>query len=66
MQITFNQQSITCPKGCSIAALLEQQAILSKHIAVARNGVVIKRELWAETILEAEDNILVIGAIKGG
>lgn len=66
MQITLNHQNITCPEGTTLEELLRLHGIKGKHIALALDNRVIKRELWAEIKVQEGDNILVIGAIKGG
>jgi len=35
-------------------------------IAVAVNGAVVRRAAWAERVLEAEDDVELVGAAQGG
>ncbi|MDO4691387.1 MAG: sulfur carrier protein ThiS [Porphyromonadaceae bacterium] len=66
MQITLNHQSIEVSDHLTLEALLREQGLGGTHIAVAINQHIVKREVWTETMLQANDSVLIIGAIKGG
>lgn len=66
MQIKLNNKTINCPEGINLTALIEEQGIPTRHIAIALNNTVIRRADWDERQIKEGDEILVIGAIKGG
>jgi sulfur carrier protein len=55
-------------QAATVAALLGSRGIdaQARGIAVARNGAVVPRALWAETALADGDEIEIIKAISGG
>jgi sulfur carrier protein len=54
--------------AATLAALIEAKAIDTgqRGIAVARNGAVVPRAAWAETMLQAGDSIEIVRARQGG
>jgi sulfur carrier protein len=52
----------------TVAALLEARGVASgaRGIAVALNGAVVPRAVWAETKLAAGDEVEIIKAMSGG
>lgn len=66
MQVILNNKTLQVDVDTSLAALLEEHGLGGKHIAVAINQSIVRRELWEMTKLNPNDNILIIGAIKGG
>lgn len=66
MQVTLNHKILQVDDAIDLASLLEQQGLGGKHVAVAVNQTIVRRELWETTKLKSNDSILIIGAIKGG
>ncbi|HOF87512.1 MAG TPA: sulfur carrier protein ThiS [Armatimonadota bacterium] len=66
MQITINGQPTACPDGDTIADLLARLDVPPTGTAVARNDVVVRRALYAETALREGDRIEIIHAVAGG
>lgn len=66
MQITFNQQRLEISSGLTISALLEQQEVPLKGVAVAVNNEVIPRSLWQEVGIHEQDQVAVFQAVAGG
>ncbi|MDO4790500.1 MAG: sulfur carrier protein ThiS [Porphyromonas sp.] len=66
MQITLNREPIEIPENCSLETLLKDHGWESGHVAVAINKTIIKRTAWAETVIRSGDDILIIGAVRGG
>jgi thiamine biosynthesis protein ThiS len=66
MEILVNGQAEQCAEGCTVAQLLEQLHIPTAGTAVARNETVVRRGLYAETVLVAGDRIEIINAVAGG
>jgi len=52
----------------TLAALLEEKAVDTRQrgIAVAVNGAIVPRAVWADTKLRAGDNIEIVRARQGG
>ena len=66
MQVTINNQPITCSEGMGLAALLEAERIRVERTAVAVNGEVVPRASWPDFRLSEGDEILIIQATYGG
>ena len=49
-----------------VAALLRELGIEPRGVAVARNGDVVPRSRWADTVLEPGDIIEIVTAAAGG
>lgn len=66
MRISVNGKEIECPDGCSVARLLEQLDVPTAGTAVARNDAVVRKAVYADTLLTADDRIEIIRAVAGG
>lgn len=47
-------------------ALLEEMGLDGRGVAVARNGEIVPRSLWDETILDVKDVVEIVTAAAGG
>ena len=50
----------------SLLALVRQLGLEGKRIAVERNGEIVPRSRYAETLLEHGDRVEIVGAVGGG
>ncbi|KGL52760.1 MULTISPECIES: sulfur carrier protein ThiS [Porphyromonas] len=66
MEITLNRERIEIPENSSLETILKEHGWENGHVAVAINKTIIKRTAWAETIIRPGDDILIIGAVRGG
>lgn len=67
MTVSLNGNTITLTNDYSLFQLLESKYLSEKKgIAVAVNNSVVKKENWTNHDLKEGDQILVIGATKGG
>lgn len=67
MEITLNNQTIAVSDNETLESILKQNYLLDKKgIAVAVNSSVIPKNKWANTQLNANDNIMIITATAGG
>lgn len=66
MNIKVNSNSIVVDNDVTVATLNNYVKIATKGVAIAINGVVIKRTLWETTKINEGDNIVVIAAACGG
>ncbi|MCC6779015.1 MAG: sulfur carrier protein ThiS [Hyphomicrobiales bacterium] len=57
-----------CVRAATLADLLSEQALDSaqRGIAVAVNGAVVPRAAWAQTQLQAGDDVEIVRARQGG
>jgi sulfur carrier protein len=65
-QLRFNECTIPCPEGLTLAALLETQGVQATQAASAVNGEFVPRGLRASTVLKPGDTVLTFQAIVGG
>ena len=53
--------------GCaSVEILLESLSVKEQYVAVARNGEVVPRNCWSETMLGEGDSIEIVRMVGGG
>lgn len=64
--LTFNDLSLPCPEGLTLAALLSAQGMNAEQVATAVNGAFIPRTQRATTLLQPGDTVLTFQAIVGG
>ena len=64
--IEVNGQPWDGPLGTTVAALVSAWCPSPKGIAVARNGDVVPRSAWADTVVSAGDRIEIVSAAAGG
>ncbi|OGB17986.1 MAG: thiamine biosynthesis protein ThiS [Burkholderiales bacterium RIFCSPHIGHO2_12_FULL_67_38] len=65
-QLRFNDHTLLCPEGLTLAALLEAQGVDVNKVATAVNGEFVPRGLRASTVLKPGDTVLTFQAIVGG
>jgi sulfur carrier protein len=66
MTINVNNQPQSILKNSSIKKLLEQLDIVPNGIAIAINNKVVSKEKWKQTMLQNDDDIVIIKATQGG
>lgn len=67
IEVTINQQTVTVKQQSFLQKVLLDYGISqSKGIAVAINSVVIPRQHWGDTLLQANDQVIIIKAAQGG
>ncbi len=66
MTINVNNQPQSILKNSSIKKLLEQLDIVPNGIAIAINNKVFSKEKWKQTMLQNDDDIVIIKATQGG
>ncbi|WP_374642851.1 sulfur carrier protein ThiS [Hydrogenophaga sp.] len=64
--LRFNEQTIPCPEGLTLAALLTDQGVNAGQVATAVNGEFIPRSQRNFTVLQPGDTVLTFQAIVGG
>ncbi len=67
MKIYINDKATEIAEGLTLQTWLESQGMADrKGLAVALNGAVVSRAQWAETPLQAQDKMVLIGVFYGG
>lgn len=66
MTITLNGDPHALPGPVTIAALLERLGIDGRRVAVEKNLVVIKRDLYASTMIGEGDEVEIVNFVGGG
>lgn len=66
MTIQLNGDPYDLPEGTTVAALLARLEIDPRRVAVERNFVVLKRDLYATTTIASGDQIEVVNFVGGG
>ncbi|MFC7436326.1 sulfur carrier protein ThiS [Hydrogenophaga bisanensis] len=64
--LTFNDLSLPCPEGLTLAALLAAQGVNAEQVATAVNGEFVPRTRRGVTVLQPGDTVLTFQAIVGG
>ncbi len=66
MQITVNGQACPLRAAQTLADLVDTLELSGKRIAVERNGEIVPRSRYADTVLDDGDELLIVHAIGGG
>jgi len=66
MRIQFNDESMQCVEGLTVAALLDQLRQLKPGVALALNQQILPRERWEHQQVSEGDHILLFQVIAGG
>ncbi|MGM9426305.1 sulfur carrier protein ThiS [Hydrogenophaga sp. MI9] len=64
--LTFNDLTLPCPDGLTLAQLLEEQGVDAAAVATAVNGQFVPRPQRGATPLKPQDTVLTFQAIVGG
>lgn len=64
--VQVNGQARSLAPNTDLAALVEQLTTRTHGVAVAVNGAVVPRGLWARTPLNDGDAVEVVTAVQGG
>ncbi len=64
--LTFNDLTLPCPEGLTLAALLASQQLDATQVATAVNGEFVPRDRREDTVLQPGDTVLTFQAIVGG
>lgn len=66
MIIQLNGEAQELAPGLTVAALIEQLALVGRRLAVERNGDIVPRSRHAATVLAEGDRVEIVHAIGGG
>lgn len=64
--LRFNDITLPCPEGLTLAALLTEHGVNAKQVATAVNGAFVPQAQRANTRLKPGDTVLTFQAVVGG
>jgi sulfur carrier protein len=64
--IRLNGEAYELPHPVTVAALLERLEIDARRVAVEVNETIVKRSVYAETLVGAGDEVEVVNFVGGG
>ena len=66
MEIVLNGQSKLLDGPLNVAGLIESLGFAGKRIAVERNGEIVPRSAYAQTMIKPYDRFEIVVAVGGG
>ena len=66
MDVTINGETESLAAACSVADLLNTRGHDAKRVVVERNGEILPREHFSQTILRETDNLEIVHFVGGG
>ena len=66
IQLTINGQDRSFETAPTVTQLVSQLALTQRRIAVERNGEIVPRSRFDETLLNAGDHLEIVVAVGGG
>jgi len=66
IRITLDGEPVSLPDPATIGDLLRERALPEALLSVARNGVVVSRSRYEETLLEDGDELVAVVQVGGG
>jgi thiazole synthase len=64
LRVNGEEQDVVA--GTTVADLLADLGLSAKRVAVERNRLIVKQELWKELVLEAGDELEIVHFVGGG
>jgi len=66
MHITLNGQPHQLAAASTVATLVQSLGYLDKRVAVERNGEIVPKSGYADSVLAENDQIEIVAAVGGG
>jgi sulfur carrier protein len=66
IQLSVNGQNTQVASNFNVAHLLESMALAGKRVAVEKNGEIVPRSRYSETVLAEGDRLEIVVAVGGG
>ena len=66
LEISINGTPRQVPAPLTLAALLENEGLLGKRVAVEKNGEIVPKSQHASTLLAPGDRLEIVVAVGGG
>lgn|GEM_PF-142740 len=64
--VTINGKQQTLTRPTTVAAYVQALSTNERHLAIARNGDVIPRDRWPDTLIEDGDSLEIVRMVGGG
>lgn len=64
--LRINGQESNAAAGMTLAAYLERHGCRLDRVAVERNGVIVPKRLYGETVLQDGDTVEIVSFVGGG
>jgi thiamine biosynthesis protein ThiS len=64
LQINGDQREVT--PGSTLDALVQELSLTPQRVAIELNGNVVRRDAWAQTILNEGDRVEIVHFVGGG
>ncbi|WP_374289199.1 sulfur carrier protein ThiS [Desulfovibrio desulfuricans] len=66
MEVTINGETESFAKPCSVADMLAARGHDAQRVVVERNGRILPRELFSQTVLSQGDSLEIVHFVGGG
>lgn len=66
MQITLNGEGRSFPAGTTLYGLIQALNLEPERVAIELNRLIVRRDLWAATVVESGAEIEVVMFVGGG
>ena len=66
LSLTINGESRSFPTPLTVAGLVEAMELAGKRVAIERNGEIVPRSTYPDTLLADGDKLEVVVAVGGG
>ena len=66
MQLTVNGQNLEIQEGLTLGQFLAARDLRPQMIVVERNGEILRREAYDQTVLESGDSLEIVQMTAGG
>lgn len=66
MIISVNGKDVTFSEGTTLTGVLQGYGLNQDTVVVEHNGIILKRELWQQTVLAHGDTLELVTFVGGG
>lgn len=66
MQIQLNGENHTLAETCTLEELVRELSLTPQRVAIELNRTVVRRDHWAQTILNEGDRVEIVHFVGGG
>jgi len=66
LQIQLNGENHELAETCTLEELVRELSLAPQHVAIELNRSVVRREQWAQTILNEGDRVEIVHFVGGG
>lgn len=66
MIISLNGKDVDFGEGSTLTMVIERYRLNADTVVIEHNGIIIKRDMWSQTILSPGDRIELVTFVGGG